>query len=119
MSKVKETEYYDTLGVATTATTDEIKKAYRKLAIKFHPDKNQGNKEAEEKFKDISVAYETLSNEEKRTTYDKYGKEGMQGGMGGVDPFDIFSSFFGGGGGGWRSRSWASENERYGDSVDC
>jgi len=105
---VKETEFYERLGVAETATLDEIKKAYRKLAIKYHPDKNPGDKEAEEKFKEISEAYEVLSNEEKRTNYDRFGKGGLGGG-GGVDPFDLFSSFFGGGssffgGGGGGSR---------------
>jgi len=97
---VKETEYYDLLGVKPEATLEEIKKCYRKLAIKYHPDKNQGNKEAEEKFKEISVAYETLSNDEKRQNYDRFGKEGLSGGGMGGDPFDIFSQFFGGGGGG-------------------
>jgi chaperone protein DnaJ len=96
----KDTEYYERLGVTPTSTVDEIKKAYRKLAIKYHPDKNPGDKEAEEKFKEISQAYEVLSNEDKRSTYDRFGKEGLSGssGMGGVDPFDLFSSFFGGGG---------------------
>jgi chaperone protein DnaJ len=96
---VKETEFYDRLGVSETATLDEIKKAYRKLAIKYHPDKNPGDKEAEEKFKEISEAYEVLSNEEKRENYDRFGKGGLGGG-GGVDPFDLFSTIFGGGGGG-------------------
>jgi len=93
---VKETEFYERLGVSENATLDEIKKAYRKLAVKYHPDKNPGDKEAEEKFKEISEAYEVLSNEEKRSNYDRFGKGGLQGG-GGVDPFDLFSSFFGGG----------------------
>jgi len=90
-------DFYEILGVAKTATPEEIKKAYRKLAIKYHPDKNPGNTEAEEKFKEISEAYEVLSNTEKREQYDRFGKEGMNGG-GGIDPFDIFGSFFGMGG---------------------
>jgi DnaJ family protein A protein 2 len=94
---VKDTEFYDRLGVEPNASTEEIKKAYRKLAIKYHPDKNPGNTEAEEKFKEISEAYEVLSNAEKREKYDQFGKEGMSGG-GGIDPFDIFGSFFGMGG---------------------
>lgn len=70
-------EYYQVLGVAKTATADEMKKAYRKLAIKYHPDKNQGNKEAEEKFKEISEAYAVLSDPEKRKQYDTYGSTGF------------------------------------------
>jgi len=102
---VKETEYYERLGVTPETGVDDIKRAYKKMAMKFHPDKNPNNPEAAEKFKEISEAYEVLADENKRQMYDKYGKEGMQGGgMGGVDPFDIFSSFFGGGGGHGRSR---------------
>jgi curved DNA-binding protein len=66
-------DYYETLGVAKTATPDEIKKAYRKLAMKFHPDKNKGDKAAEEKFKGISEAYAVLSDPEKKQQYDTYG----------------------------------------------
>jgi len=104
---VKETGYYDTLGVKPTATADELKKAYRKLALKYHPDKNPNEGE---KFKLISQAYEVLSNEEKRTVYDQGGeqalKEGTGGGGGGMftSPMDIFDMFFGGGGGGRRGR---------------
>lgn len=94
-----DTEFYDTLGVAKNATASEIKKAYRKLAIKHHPDKG-GDPET---FKKISVAYDILSNEEKKEVYDKYGKEGLEGGGGGGgNAEDIFSMFFGGGGGGGR-----------------
>lgn len=71
-------EYYQILGVAKTATADEIKKAYRKLAIKYHPDKNQGDKAAEEKFKEISEAYAVLSDQEKRQQYDAYGSAGFR-----------------------------------------
>ncbi|HYJ38751.1 MAG TPA: J domain-containing protein, partial [Chitinophagaceae bacterium] len=67
-------DYYSILGVSKTATAEEIKKAYRKLAVKFHPDKNPGNKEAEEKFKQISVAYEVLSDDEKRKKYNRFGE---------------------------------------------
>ena len=98
-------DYYETLGVSKDSTGSEIKKAYRKLALKYHPDKNQGDKEAEDKFKEISVAYEVLGDEDKRAKYDRFGHEAYtQGGAGGYsgggDPFDIFSQVFGGGGGG-------------------
>jgi len=95
---VKETEFYDKLGVEPDVTADEIKKAYRKMAIKFHPDKNPNNPEAVEKFKEISEAYEVLSDANKRQTYDKYGKEGLQqGGFHAGSASDIFERFFGGG----------------------
>ena len=67
-------DYYTVLGVQRNATPEEIKKAYRKLAVKYHPDKNQGKKEAEEKFKQINEAYEVLSDEEKRKKYDRFGE---------------------------------------------
>lgn len=96
-------DYYETLGISKSATADEIKKAYRKLAIKYHPDKNPGDKEAEEKFKEVSAAYETLSNPEKRSQYDQFGHDAYTrsgGGAGGAgfNAQDIFSQFFGGGG---------------------
>jgi molecular chaperone DnaJ len=97
--------YYDILGVSKTATLDEIKKAYRKLAMKHHPDRNPGNPEAEELFKQAAQAYEVLSDEKKRTAYDQYGHDGYQNmGQGGpqMDMNDIFKHFgdmFGGGGG--------------------
>ncbi len=112
-------DYYEILGVSKSATAEEIKKAYRKKAIQFHPDKNPGNKEAEEKFKEAAEAYEILSNQEKRQRYDQFGHAGMNGnaGFGGHDMSmdDIFSMFgdifggsgfggFGGFGGGSRSR---------------
>jgi len=94
-------DYYDILGVERTSTEDQIKSAYRKLAIKFHPDKNPGNKEAEEKFKEATEAYEVLSNAEKRQTYDQFGHEGinrMGGGFSGSDgsEFRDFQDIFGG-----------------------
>ncbi len=91
--------YYEMLGVGQSASQDEIKKAYRKQALKYHPDKNPGNKEAEDKFKEISGAYEVLSDEGKRRQYDQYGHDAYTKGhrpSGGGDPFDIFSQVFGG-----------------------
>ncbi|KAG0146462.1 hypothetical protein CROQUDRAFT_657264 [Cronartium quercuum f. sp. fusiforme G11] len=92
---------YQALGVDRNANDKDIKRAYRKLSKRWHPDKNPGNKEAEQKFLEVGNAYEILSDAEKRKVYDKYGEEGLkrhqaQGGGGG-DPFDIFSRFFGGG----------------------
>ncbi len=121
-------DYYEILGVSKTATPEEIKKAYRKVAIQFHPDKNPGNKEAEEKFKEAAEAYEVLSDADKRAQYDRFGhsKPG-QGGYGGgqhMNMEDIFSQFgdiFGGdggpfdsffGGGGGRSRQRKGSNLR-------
>ena len=80
-------DYYEILGVGKTASDDEIKKAYRKLAVKYHPDKNQGNKEAEEKFKEISEAHEVLSDKQKRTRYDQFGHAGVGGASSGGNPF--------------------------------
>lgn len=76
-------DYYEVLGVSKNASDDEIKKAYRKLAVKYHPDKNPGNKEAEEKFKEISEAHEVLSDKQKRARYDQFGHAGVNGGAGG------------------------------------
>lgn len=91
---VKETELYDILEIPPDAQPQDIKKAYRKLAIKYHPDKNPNNPEAEAKFKEISEAYEILSDEKKRQTYDQFGKEALrEGGM--HSATDIFEQFFG------------------------
>ncbi len=98
-------DYYEVLGVSKDASKEEIKKAYRKLAMKYHPDKNPGDKEAEEKFKEAAEAYEVLSNDEKREKYDRFGFNAPGGGQdfhGFSDINDIFSHFsdiFGGGGG--------------------
>ncbi len=101
-------DYYDILGVSKNAPADEIKKAYRKMAIKYHPDKNPDDKGAEDKFKEAAEAYEVLSNAEKKQRYDQFGHAGSQGGFGGgyggggMNMEDIFSQFgdvFGGGGG--------------------
>ncbi|HVD99184.1 MAG TPA: molecular chaperone DnaJ [Cytophagaceae bacterium] len=89
-------DYYEVLGVAKNAPADEIKKAYRKMAIKYHPDKNPGNAEAEEKFKEAAEAYEILSNPEKKQRYDQFGHAGVGGassGQGGMNMDDIFSNF--------------------------
>ncbi|MEJ2048690.1 MAG: molecular chaperone DnaJ [Calditrichota bacterium] len=94
-------DYYEILGVSRNATPDQIKTAYRKLAMEYHPDRNQGDKEAEEKFKELAEAYEVLRDPNKRSMYDRFGHEGLKGGSygGGFhDPFDIFREVFGGGG---------------------
>jgi len=97
-------DYYEVLGVDHRASAEEIKKTYRKLALKYHPDRNPGNKEAEDKFKEAAEAYEVLRNSEKRNIYDQFGHEGLQGtgftGFGGFDDIfsafgDIFEDFFG------------------------
>src|SRR2546423_3300530 len=97
-------DYYEVLGVGRTATDEEIKRAYRKLAVKFHPDKNPDDPHAEEKFKELGEAYDVLMDADKRAAYDRFGHAAFeQGGgfRGGFhDPFDIFREVFGGGGGG-------------------
>ncbi|NMF88696.1 molecular chaperone DnaJ [Aromatoleum petrolei] len=117
-------DYYDVLGVNRDATDDEIKKAYRKLAMKHHPDRNPDNKEAEEKFKEGKEAYEILSDAQKRGAYDRYGHAGVdpsagpgpggQGFDGFADAFsDIFGDIFGGGGGRGRSNVYRGADLRY------
>ena len=108
-------DFYEILGVSKNASADEIKKAYRKVAMQFHPDRNPGDKPSEEKFKEAAEAYEILSDHDKRAQYDRYGHAGVSGaGRGGhgqnmEDIFsqfgdifgeDVFGSFFGGNGGG-------------------
>ncbi len=121
-------DYYDVLGVSKDASETEIKKAYRKLALKYHPDKNPDDKEAEGKFKEAAEAYEVLSNGDKRAKYDRFGHAGMGGGGfggGGMNMDDIFSqfgdifgggspfeSFFGGGGGRGPGRARRGSNLR-------
>ncbi len=118
-------DYYEILGVEKNATADAIKKAYRRQALKYHPDKNPGDKEAEEKFKEAAEAYEVLSDENKRARYDQYGHAGVggSGGFGGggfgggMNMEDIFSQFgdifgghFGGFGGGARRQESRGTN---------
>ncbi|EMS81890.1 molecular chaperone DnaJ [Leptospira noguchii] len=129
---MSERSYYDILGVSKSANDEEIKSAYRKLAIKYHPDKNKGNKESEEKFKEATEAYEVLRDPKKRQAYDQFGKAGVSGGAGGFgqgaytdfsdifgDFGDIFGDFFGGGrsgggfGGGRRSGPQRGSDLRY------
>src|SRR5438309_5055543 len=98
-------DYYEVLGVARGVHEDEIKRAYRKLAVKFHPDKNPNDPHAEEKFKELGEAYDVLIDVDKRAAYDRYGHAAFSHGSGGFgggfhDPFDIFREVFGGGGGG-------------------
>lgn len=97
---MKKKDYYDILGVSKTASEEDIKKAYRKLAIRYHPDKNPGNKIAEEKFKETAEAYEVLSSPEKKNIYDQFGYEGLRGSNSGYSNGtsgmkDIFGEFFG------------------------
>jgi molecular chaperone DnaJ len=132
-------DYYEVLGVARGASIDDIKKAYRKLAIQYHPDRNQGNKAAEEKFKEATEAYEILSDEKKRQAYDQFGFAGVEGASGGGRGFGsaafhdfsdifgdfgdfsgIFDGFFGGGrrSSGGRSPVQRGSDLRYDAEID-
>ena len=121
-------DYYEVLGVSKNATEAELKKAYRQMALKYHPDKNPGNKEAEEKFKEAAEAYDVLSNPEKKARYDQFGHAGMgaNDGFGGAgmdmnDIFshfgDIFGDFFGGGFGGARGGQRTSRRVNKGSNL--
>ena len=88
-------DFYEILGVSKKASDDEIKKSYRKLAMKFHPDRNKSNKEAERKFKEATAAYEALKDPQKRAAYDQFGHDAFrQGGMGGAQGFGDFGGGF-------------------------
>lgn len=118
------TDYYELLGVARTATDDEIKRAYRQLARALHPDANGGDLESEARFKEVTVAYETLRDPERRRRYDTFGPEGMRGaGPAPGDMFggglgDLFDAFFGGAGGGGGFGSQRASGPRRGDDVE-
>src|SRR3954469_11510900 len=111
-------DYYDILGASRSASADDIRKAHRKLVMKYHPDRNKGNKEAEERFKEIQEAYDVLSDTQKRQNYDQFGHAGVGAGAGGggagVDPFEAFrraqrgrgGSGGGSGGGGGGAHQW-------------
>ncbi len=119
-------DFYDVLGVDKSSSPEQIKSAYRKLAVKHHPDKNPGDKVSEDKFKEASEAYNILSNQKKKQNYDNFGHAafengggkqggGFEGGFGGADFSDIFEDFFGDFGGGGRSRGKRSSNNRGSD----
>src|SRR3982075_1424321 len=106
MATTKKRDYYEVLSVSRQASLEEIKRSYRKLAVKFHPDKNPDDPQAEEQFKELGEAYDVLMDAEKRAAYDRYGHAAFSQGSGGFsgggfhDPFDIFREVFGGGGAG-------------------
>ena len=102
-------DYYEVLGVDRSASADDIKRSYRRLAMKYHPDRNPGDAEAEASFKEASEAYEVLSDDDRRQRYDQFGHEGLRGtpghdfgSMNAEDIFSMFQDIFGGGGGGRR-----------------
>jgi molecular chaperone DnaJ len=123
-------DYYEVLGIQKTATEVEVKSSYRKLALKYHPDRNPGDQEAEERFKEASEAYEVLADAQKRATYDRFGHQGLhgQGFQGFSDVNDIFSSFGsifeeffgfgGGGGGGGRTRARRGADLRFDLAIE-
>ncbi len=126
---MSEKSYYEILGVEKSANADEIKHAFRKQAMKYHPDRNPGDKEAEQKFKEVNEAYEVLKDDQKRAAYDRYGKSAFQNGMGGGNPFgggfgfnaedlsdvfsNIFSDFMGGGRNGGRAENLRGADLNY------
>src|SRR6516225_4333653 len=127
--QAKKRDYYEVLGVERGAGEDELKKAYRRLAIQFHPDRNPGDKQAEERFKELNEAYQVLSDPERRAQYDRYGHAAFQGAQGNGFGFeftqgfeevfsDIFGDFFGTGRGRTRSRSRRGEDLRYDLEVE-
>src|SRR3954470_20387063 len=103
MASTKKRDYYEVLGVERSVTAEEVKRAYRKLAVQFHPDKNPNDPQAEEKFKELGEAYDVLMDADKRAAYDRFGHAAFSQGTsfrGGFhDPFDIFREVFSGGGG--------------------
>ena len=116
-------EYYDTLGVARSASAEEIRKAYRRMAMNYHPDRNKGDKKAEQRFKEIREAYDVLSDDQKRAAYDQFGHAGLgnRGAPGGgnyQDIFgDIFDNFFGSGSTGFGQRR--TRTAYRGDDLEC
>jgi molecular chaperone DnaJ len=131
MANNNKRDYYDVLGVARGASDDDIKKAYRRLAIQYHPDRNPGDREAEEKFKEANEAYQVISDPDKRAQYDRFGHAAFQGPQGGggfggfdfsqgfEDVFsDIFGDFFGTGRGRSRARSRRGDDLRYDLEID-
>ena len=124
-------DFYSTLGVSKSSSDDEIKKSYKKLAFKYHPDRNKGDKKSEEKFKEINEAYQVLGDSEKRSQYDAYGSSAFEGGGaggfpgggfpgggfggGGIDIEDLMNDFLGGG----RGRGRRSSRERSPKGRDC
>ena len=119
-------DYYEILGVGKSATEEELKKSYRKLALKYHPDRNPDDKDAEEKFKEAAEAYEVLSNKDKRAKYDQFGHAGVDGqgfggggaGMNMDDIFSMFGDIFGGFGGGGFSGGFGGQRSRGGRRVN-